>query len=1217
MQEWKKLFTKVILRRGEEYFRQGKVNSLAEKNESYTAYVVGARGYSVYIGIHGEKITRMSCSCPFAGGGNKCKHMAAVFFAIENRMEEKEEEQKADKIAKYLEKERANQPKKYQYFKISDISKDMQLNASDIRKGIMLLNRKKVEGVSITTGYLDNYEEDFVAFIEGMGKEGDGNLFGASLLVSKNRVKNSECGCSICSKNRYYWAENRHKCPYKTALLLEFEQYLQENTVGDATSSRSAVFLRMFANKRARNLVSDVTGGDSVLLLQPRLVKKNEELELSFKIGSNKLFVIKNLTEFCEHVKNGDSVEFGSKTMLSLKKDNFSKNSRKYLDFIQKIVMEENELAKRIERDYYTSQHEVKSSIEMYGWRLDSLFDMIPKTGIEFEDRDVGKKQKCILVCREENPEIELTIDTYEDEKQKEFHGITVEGKMPSVFQGVKNGYYIENGAFSRIDEAFMMRMDNFLYVQRNGKINLVIGRNHLSEFYYTVLPELEEYVTVVERNRDEIEKYLPPEVTFRFYLDVEDGVITCEALACYGEKEYSILDSDRKAGIKDMAVDDTREWARENEIDIILRQWFSEVDFERNCYCCERDENSVYQILSEAVEALLEVGEVSSTERFRRMNIIRTPKVNVGVSLSNGLLDLKVTTDDIPQNELLDLLKSYKTKKKFYRMKNGDFVNLNDESILVLAEMMETLHLTPKEFVKGKMQIPAYRALYLEKMLEEHEQFSSTRDSHFRALVKEFKTVSEADFEEPESLSNILRNYQREGYRWLRVLEENGFGGILADDMGLGKTLQVITMLLAAKEEKKEGTSLVVCPASLLYNWGEELAHFAPKLKVALLSGKMDERKRLLGEYSRYDVLVTSYDLLKRDISNYEGITFQYEVIDEAQYIKNHTTEAAKAVKIISAQHRYALTGTPIENRLSELWSIFDYLMPGFLYHYEAFRREFETPIVKNEDKNAMERLRKMVHPFILRRLKEDVLKDLPDKLEEVQYAKFEEDQQKLYDAQVVHMQSVLAEQDESDFQKNKLKILAEITKLRQICCDPSLCFANYKGASAKLEMCMELVKRAKEGGHKVLLFSQFTTMLELIEKEFQKQGISYYTITGATPKEKRMQMVKKFNADDTDVFLISLKAGGTGLNLTGADVVIHYDPWWNLAVQNQATDRAHRIGQTKKVTVYKLLAKNSIEEKIQKVQENKKNLAEHILSGEMGQIGAMTKEELMELIS
>lgn len=1217
MLEWKKQFSRIILDRGEAYFIQKKVKNLTEKNGSYTAYVTGERGYSVYIGIHDDKITRMSCNCPFAGGGNKCKHMAAVLFAVEDLKREEETRAAAEELNKMLAAEHNNEPEKYQYFRLAAIREDMQLDAVSMRTGMKLIEENKIELKNISTGYLDNYEEDFVAQLEGVGKEGRKNPFRVSLLVSRDGIVAGDCGCSKCSKNNYYWSVDRYNCPYKAALLQKFEQYLQKHTVGDATDRRSARFLSSFVNRRAKNLVADVVGADQILVLQPRLVKKGGALELSFKVGSSRMFVIKNLTEFCRHVKNGEMMAFGANTQLNLKQDNFSKNSQKYLEFIQQIVMGENELAKRIGRDYYMRNHEVASSIELYGWRLDSLFEMIPKNGIEFENRDWGKKEKCMLVRGEKDPQIQLTVDKYGIDKKDEFHGIIASGEIPHIYRGVKNGYYIEKTEFHRISETFMAQMETFFNLEEDGKIELIIGRNHLSEFYYTVLPELEKYITVVERNRKEIEKYLPPEVLFRFYLDVEDGDITCRAFAYYGEKEYSVLDSIREKRLQNFQMDDIRETGREAETAFILEQWFPQTDLERDCYYCDRDENNIYRILSEGVEALLELGEVSSTERFRRMNIVQKPKVNVGVSLSNGLLNLEVTTDDILQEELLDLLKSYKAKKKFYRMKNGDFINLNDESVQALIEMMESLHLTPKEFVKGKMKIPAYRALYLEKMLEDHETLSASRDSHFRALVKEFKTISEADFEEPESLSKILRNYQREGYRWLRVLGENSLGGILADDMGLGKTLQVITVLLAAKEEKKKGVSLIVCPASLVFNWGEEIARFAPKLKVALISGSQEERKRLLETAKKYDVLVTSYDLLKRDISNYEGIKFQYEVIDEAQYIKNHTTEAAKAVKIIEAEHRYALTGTPIENRLSELWSIFDYLMPGFLYSYDAFKREFETPIVKNEDKEAMERLQKMVHPFILRRLKEDVLKDLPDKLEEVQYAKFEEKQQKLYDAQVVHMQQVLAAQDDADFQKNKLKILAEITKLRQICCDPSLCFENYKENSAKKEACMELVNRAIEGGHKILLFSQFTTMLDLIEKEFQEQHISYYMITGATPKEKRLEMVKKFNEDTTNVFLISLKAGGTGLNLTGADVVIHYDPWWNLAVQNQATDRAHRIGQTKKVTVYKLLAKNSIEEKIQKVQESKKNLAEQILSGEMGQIGNMTREELMDLLA
>ena len=497
-----------------------------------------------------------------------------------------------------------------------------------------------------------------------------------------------------------------------------------------------------------------------------------------------------------------------------------------------------------------------------------------------------------------------------------------------------------------------------------------------------------------------------------------------------------------------------------------------------------------------------------------------------------------------------------------------------------MLAELMKTLQLSPKEFVKGKMHIPAYRTLYLDQMLENNESIYSNRDRHFREIVKGFKTIKDADFEEPESLSGIMRNYQKNGYKWLRTLEAWKFGGILADDMGLGKTLQVIAVLLAAKEEKQSGTSLVVAPAR------------------------------------NADVLVTSYDLLKRDIDQYYQKEFLYEIIDEAQYIKNHTTAAAKAVKVVNSRIRYALTGTPIENRLSELWSIFDYLMPGFLYGYDTFKKEMETPIVKNGDEAAMARLQKMVSPFILRRLKEDVLKDLPEKLEEIRYVKFEDTQQKLYDAQVLHMKEKLASQDEGEFNKNKLWILAELTKLRQICCSPSLCFENYRGESAKADACMQLIQSAIDGGHRMLLFSQFTSMLAILQDKLEKEGIEYFIITGETSKPKRQELVKKFNAGKTPVFLISLKAGGVGLNLTGADVVIHYDPWWNLAVQNQATDRAHRIGQTKKVTAYKLIARNTIEEKIQKLQETKRDLAEQIIGGEMGQLGSMSREDLLELL-
>ena len=762
------------------------------------------------------------------------------------------------------------------------------------------------------------------------------------------------------------------------------------------------------------------------------------------------------------------------------------------------------------------------------------------------------------------------------------------------------------------MDETVRDITEPILNMGENGEISFYVGRNNLSEFYYQILPAIKEAVELVEKDEEIIKEYIPPEPVFAFYLDSENGVFTCKPKARYGENEVSMMDNYKNDKVQNAA----RLRQREEEMLYYAEQYFPNINIEQEEMHCDDTEDALFRVLDGGVEKLMALGEVHTTERFRNVNVRKAPKMKVGVSVKSDILDLAVSSDDLKKEELLQLLQDYRRKKKYYRLKNGDFVIVNEADMDMLTQMMETLNVSPKEFVKDNMKIPMYRALYLNKMLEQGENIYLNRDKHFKNLIKEFKTVDDSEFEVPESLASIMRNYQVKGFQWLKTLEQYRFGGVLADDMGLGKTLQMISVLLSAKEAGKTGTSLIISPASLVYNWGQEFEKFAPQMKVRLVTGSQKERAKIISEYQDYDVLITSYDLLKRDIAEYEDINFEFQVLDEAQYIKNHSTAAAKAVKVIKSTHRFAMTGTPIENRLSELWSIFDYLMPGFLYSYEVFRRELETPIVKYKDEDASNRLRKMVAPFILRRLKGDVLKDLPDKIEEIRYAKLESEQQKLYDAQVMHMKEMLESQETEDFQKSKLQILAELTKIRQICCDPELLFDKYSGSSAKRQACVELIQSAIEGEHKILVFSQFTSMLELLENDLKKEKIAYYKITGSTSKEKRVELVNEFNKDATPVFLISLKAGGTGLNLTGADVVIHYDPWWNQAAQNQATDRAHRIGQTKLVSVYKLIVKDSIEEKIVKMQESKRDLADTILSGETGGIAQMSKEEIMELL-
>ena len=630
--------------------------------------------------------------------------------------------------------------------------------------------------------------------------------------------------------------------------------------------------------------------------------------------------------------------------------------------------------------------------------------------------------------------------------------------------------------------------------------------------------------------------------------------------------------------------------------------------------------EEEVYGFLREGLFRLQELAaafgaDIYISDALKGMRVIPSPHISVGISLSGGLLELELSCEEMPLSQLSEILSRYDRKRKYFRLKDGSFVDLSDGGLRSLSELGRCLPSGEKGLTEGSLRLPGYRALYLDSSLEESSYLNLSRDKSFRALVRSMKTVQDSDFEIPEELSGVLRGYQKTGFRWIRTLRENGFGGILADDMGLGKTLQAIAFLLS---EWKEGKRfLVVCPASLVYNWKSELERFAPGLPVWLAAGVQAERERVKERLEEAGgVLVTSYDLLRRDIELYEGLTFDAQIIDEAQFIKNHATQAARAVKMVRSDFRLALTGTPVENRLSELWSIFDYLMPGYLFGYSRFREEFETPIVTKKEEEAALRLQKMIRPFVLRRLKRDVLSDLPDKLEKNMYAAMEGEQRQLYDAHVQRLILLLSGQSEQEFSAAKIQILAELTKLRQLCCDPGLLLEGYQGESAKTRLCLELIRNAVEGGHKVLLFSQFTSMLERLKAALKEEGVSFYSLDGSTPKARRVQLVDAFNRDETQVFCVSLKAGGTGLNLTGADIVIHFDPWWNVAVQNQATDRAHRIGQKNVVTVYRLIARDTIEEKIVQLQERKSRLAEQILGSEDMGPASLTREALMEIL-
>lgn len=1227
---WKKQFSSIILKRGQDYYKKGNVEIIEVDEDYIHAEVRSDNSWRIYdVDIEFDYQTnkpQLWCDCQYAYDGNKCKHEAAVMYAIEEQglhdlnSIEKDEENKVH----LFDEESTEQD--YQYFDLPSIVEDVNFTEKVVEEAKKSVKSKKVTAEAIDIGYANGFNSDNMqcAMAKGTVHGNKGFIYDVVFEMDQNEIISMSCQAPGCrcryNRNSYYWQDtNKNACRHVAALMLLVREYQKTHTLGDATDLNGIRMLESFRSMHAIKEAQKPQNQDVVgkVEITPRLIYENDELHLSFRIGKEKMFVMKSIKDF--YIKNlhKETLTLGKNESIDFSTAVFTDNAKKYIEFINREVKQEIQHKKRLEEkssSWYRTDVKSESMsayIDLYGTRLDDYFDMDYGNSIAFIDKEASRKEKNVLLT---DGTIKAKLTMNPNKKGSTLEAIYLEGEMPSLISGSKHQYFVNDNKLCRLDEESRKQLEPFVNIFGKDDIFISIGRNNIAEFYHRVLPELEKCADITNNVGELVEDLLPQDVDIIFYLDEDNNELICKPIAKYEDSRFSIIDMHDSSSVKETY----RDKLRETEAYSIARDYFPEIAKTEDGYVlvCPNDEEDAYRVLDQGVSALMSVGEVHCTDNFKRKNRKRNLKISVGVSVESDIMNLEISSEDISPQELLEILASYRLKKKYHRLKNGEFVDITDDSIAELTGMMDSMHISPKEFVSGKMHLPLFRAMYLDKMLENCTEIYSSRDSYFRNLVKGFKTIADADYEPPKELGKILRSYQKYGHKWIRVLADNNFGGILADDMGLGKTLQMISVLSATKQSGTEGTSLIVCPASLVYNWQEEFNRFAPGFKTQVVVGKAEERRAIIDSYKDYDALITSYDLLKRDIAEYEDKKFEFQVIDEAQYIKTHTTAAAKSVKLIQAKHKMALTGTPIENRLSELWSIFDYLMPGFLYSYDVFKKEIETPIVKQKDEDATKRLKRMVSPFILRRLKSDVLKDLPDKIEELQYAHMDDEQQLLYDAQVAHMKETLRKQDESEFKKNKIQILAELTRIRQICCDPSLMVENYKGESAKKEACLELIERAIEGEHKLLIFSQFTTMLDILSEELDKRKIKYYTITGATPKEKRLELVKNYNSNDVPVFLISLKAGGTGLNLTGADMVIHYDPWWNVAAQNQATDRAHRIGQTKIVTVYKLIVKGTIEEKIVKMQQDKADLANEILSGENGNIVNMTKEDLLELL-
>ena len=628
-------------------------------------------------------------------------------------------------------------------------------------------------------------------------------------------------------------------------------------------------------------------------------------------------------------------------------------------------------------------------------------------------------------------------------------------------------------------------------------------------------------------------------------------------------------------------------------------------------------DDDKIFEFTVTWLPQLRLLAELYYSDQFKvkiRTSTTFTGQVRLDETLN--ILEVSFQYNDIKQDELTDIFHSLRLKKKYHRLRDGSFLDLNQTELTSVAQLLDYLNLDADDLNTKLLNLPKYRAMYIDSFLRQANLPGVHRNKAFKQLVQSILEPQDGEFEIPMELQQVLRDYQKTGFKWLKTLASFGLGGILADDMGLGKTLQVLSFILSEKPNAP-GPALVIAPTSLIYNWQEEAMKFTPTLQVLVVEGTPQERHTQLSNLEeQWDLVVTSYPILRRDIDKFAEFKFSYCFLDEAQHTKNPQTLNAKSVQQIQAKGYFALTGTPIENSLSELWSLFNFIMPGYLLSHQEFRKKYEIPIIKGEDPKPLAELSRHANPFILRRLKKDVLKELPDKIETLLSAPLTEDQKKLYLAYLQEAKGKIAQEIVTvGYNKSHMKILAALTRLRQICCHPAMFLENYTGESGKMLLLREILTDALDSGHRILLFSQFTTMLDIIQNHLNSEGIEHFYLSGLTKAADRLRMANSFNAGTGKVFLISLKAGGTGLNLTGADMVIHYDPWWNPAVEEQATDRAHRIGQKNAVQVIKLITQGTVEEKINALQAKKKALIDTVIQPGETMLSRLSEQELREL--
>ncbi len=788
------------------------------------------------------------------------------------------------------------------------------------------------------------------------------------------------------------------------------------------------------------------------------------------------------------------------------------------------------------------------------------------------------------LIKKNETYELDFDLENIENLIEKDYEYIFYKGKL----------YHLNAKEQELIED-----------LKQNELDKLIISKDKLDLFNKGLLKVVRKKLKI---DSSVVDIVLPSIIKAKLYFDIRNEYIISNIVFNYDDKEIDYFNKSneilRDINFETSVLNDIGKYGFILEKDkLILRDIEQEVEF-----------------LENGLEQLATKYEIFTTEKFKNIKIKKKTSVSsmFGIGQDN-ILNYNFNLGDINSSELVSIFDSIKDKKKYYRLKNGDIINLKDESLQELNNLTEELELTDEEIINGKGSILKYRAIYLDSLKKTKYSIIST-DNLFDNFIKNFYEYKDSNLSLEDT--SILRDYQLTGVKWLYNLAKTGFGGILADEMGLGKTIQVIYYIKQMLKDSPTSKFLIVVPTSLAYNWEHEFDIFASQIKKAICIGSKEKRKHILKDLNKINVIITTYGLLREDEEIYENLNFNTMIIDEAQNIKNNHAGITKVVKSIKADTKFALTGTPLENSILELWSIFDFIMPGYLANLTKFQSKYKIKDFDEDSEILIKGLSKQINPFILRRKKSDVVKELPEKLINDIYIDLKDEQKKLY---VAELNRVKEEMDkiikEEGMNKARFLILQLLTKLRQICIDPSIVYDNYSDGSNKIEQLENIVSEYTKNNHKVLIFSSFKTALNIVKEKLNNAKIKTYMIDGSVPAKTRIEMVDNFNEnDDIKVFLIMLKSGGTGLNLASADVVIHLDLWWNPQAENQATDRAHRIGQTNTVEVIHLITKGTIEEKILELQNKKRILSDKLIDGEIRDknvISELTKEDIEKLLS